>query len=87
MLKDKHNLLRSYVSSVRERRDSELFNVRVVSELLGVSKASIYAYAASGALQAIRMPLTHASTATKRNKRTLRFRPEEIERFLKALEK
>ena len=67
--------------------NSKLLTVLEVGGMLGMSKASVYAYVASKELQAIRMPLTHVSQSTKRNKRTLRFRPEEIERFLKALEK
>jgi len=65
----------------------KLLTVKEVAELLNIGKSSVYAYADNGALRAIRMPLTHDSQATKRNKRTLRFRNEDIDLFLKELMK
>ena len=65
--------------------NNKLLTVKDVAEMLSIGKSSVYAYADNGALKAIYMPLTHDSQATKRNKRTLRFRHEDIEMFLKEL--
>ena len=67
--------------------NTKLLTVKEVAELLNISKASVYAYADNGALKVIYMPLTHDSQATKRNKRTLRFRHEYIELFVKGIMK
>lgn len=67
--------------------NDKLLNVKDVAERLNISKASVYAYADNGTLRTLYMPLTHDSQATKRNKRTLRFRNEDIELFLKELMK
>jgi hypothetical protein len=67
--------------------EKKLLKVKEVAGILNVSKASVYAYAASGVLRAVYMPLTHISEAVKHNKPTLRFKPDEIERFLLELAK
>lgn len=73
------------VKEMEEVIKCRLLTVKQVAQMLNIGKSSVYAYADNGALRAIYMPLTHDSQAIKRNRRTLRFNPEEIDRFLKEL--
>ena len=72
-------------NNVTNLTQKRLLTVKEVSEMLGIGKSTIYAYASMGIIKSITLPMVRPSTATKRNKRAIRFRPEEIEGFLQGL--
>jgi hypothetical protein len=66
--------------------NKELLSVNDLVEMLTLSKSTIYAYAEKGILRAVILPSINSSQASVRNRKTIRFRPSEVERFMKSLE-
>jgi predicted DNA-binding transcriptional regulator AlpA len=62
-----------------------LLTVKEVAEMLNVGKSTIYTYASQNILKAVVLPSVRPSKAIKRNKKHIRFRPEEVEAFLQRL--
>lgn len=63
----------------------KLLNVSDVAQLLGISKSLVYEYARAKIIVPLVLPLARESTATKRNRRAIRFRAVDIDSFISKL--
>ena len=62
-----------------------LMSAKEVAEVLSLGKSTIYAYADRGILKPVYMPSIAPSQAKKQNRKSIRFRVDEVERFLNSL--
>jgi predicted DNA-binding transcriptional regulator AlpA len=62
-----------------------LMSAKEVAEVLSLAKSTIYAYADKGILKAVYMPSIAPSQAKKQNRKAVRFRVDEVEKFLNSL--
>ena len=62
-----------------------LYSAKEVAEILSVGKSTVYGYAEKGIIKPVYLPSIKESKATKRNRRCVRFRVEEVDRFLRSL--
>lgn len=69
----------------KEKPKKLLLTTKEVAEMLNIGKSTVYDYARSGIIKSVILPSVRPSKATKRNRKALRFRPEEIEKFLNSL--
>lgn len=58
-----------------------------VSRVLRIGLSTVYAYVCNGALNAVELPHTRDSVAKKRNKKSIRFKVEDIQNFMDNLSK
>ena len=72
-------------SNLGEKPKKLLLTVKEVAVMLNIGKSTVYAYVNSGIIKPVILPRVRPSTAVRRNKNTLRFKPEEIDNFLKSL--
>ena len=62
-----------------------LLTVKQVAQILNIGKTTVYGYAARGQLKPIYMPMVRPSTAIKRNKKSIRFTLEEVNKFYETI--
>lgn len=62
-----------------------LISAKELAGILSLSKATIYAYAEKGIIKPVYMPSINRSQAKIRNRKSIRFAVDEVERFIKSL--
>ena len=62
-----------------------LMSAKEVAEVLCIAKSTVYAYANKKILQPVYLPSIKPSQAKKQNRKAVRFRVDEVERFLNSL--
>jgi predicted DNA-binding transcriptional regulator AlpA len=62
-----------------------LISAKEVAEILSLGRSTIYAYAEKGILKPVYLPSIKPSIAKKHNRKAIRFKIEEVERFLNSL--
>ena len=74
--------MKDTIENIEKRK---LYRAKEVAEILAIGVSTVYAYVDQKILIPVYLPRSRDSTATHKNRNFMRFKYEEIERFLKTL--